>query len=173
VPTDIVDLNRADGGHQIAAAVLAQRIFRRFAGLQRGGHDAGIGADRQGVVIIVIAAGQHHELTGTLTLGEGAGAPARLVAALGGDDPDLEDLGGDVLHIVFAVGDAGARAHHLDVAGLGAALVAQIVLMGDRALADIGDDLHVAVRVRGKPVCGAMMSSFHTRRLPQLVRAGS
>ena len=47
--------------------------------------------------------------------------------------------------------DAGAGAHHLDVAGLGAALVAEAVLMGDRALSDIGDDLHIGMRMRRKP----------------------
>ncbi|MNT19068.1 hypothetical protein D3C72_1543050 [compost metagenome] len=46
------------------------------------------------------------------------------------------------------MGDAGARAHHLHVAGLGAALVAQVVLVGDGPLADVGDDFHVLVRVR-------------------------
>ncbi len=46
--------------------------------------------------------------------------------------------------------DAGAGRHHLDIAGAGAALVAQTVLMRDRALADISDDFHVAVRMRRK-----------------------
>ncbi|MOA05482.1 hypothetical protein D3C78_1250830 [compost metagenome] len=44
--------------------------------------------------------------------------------------------------------DAAAGAHHLYVAGFGAALVAQAVLVGDRALADVGDDFHLAVRMR-------------------------
>ena len=50
--------------------------------------------------------------------------------------------------------DAGTGAHHLHVAGLGAALVAQAVLVGDRAFADIGDDLHVTVRVRRESAAG-------------------
>lgn len=50
--------------------------------------------------------------------------------------------------------DAGTGAHHLHVAGLGAALVAQAVLVGDRAFADIGNDLHVAVRVRREAAAG-------------------
>ena len=54
------------------------------------------------------------------------------------------------LEIVFGVADAGAGAHHLHVAGFGAAFVAQAVLVRDRALADIGDDLHVAMRMRRK-----------------------
>ena len=41
-------------------------------------------------------------------------------------------------------------AHHLHVAGLGAALVAERVLVRDRAFADIGDDLHVGMGMGGK-----------------------
>src|SRR6185312_2880580 len=38
--------------------------------------------------------------------------------------------------------------HHLHVTGLGAALVAERVLVGDRAFADIGDDFHVGMWMR-------------------------
>src|SRR5262249_38227490 len=47
--------------------------------------------------------------------------------------------------------DAGSGTHYLHVPGLGAALVAEAVLMGDRTLADIGDDLHVGMGMRRKP----------------------
>src|SRR6516165_2454078 len=43
--------------------------------------------------------------------------------------------------------DARSGTHHLHIAGLGSALVAEAVLVRDGALADIGDDLHVGVRV--------------------------
>jgi hypothetical protein len=66
---------------------------------------------------------------------------------------------------------AGAGAHHLDVAGLGAALIAERVLVRDRALADIGDDLHVGVRVRREAGRAAISSSFQTRIAPQPMRA--
>ena len=56
--------------------------------------------------------------------------------------------------VVLGVANAGPRAHHLDVARLGAALVAEAVVMRDRARADIGDDLHVGMRVRGKARIG-------------------
>src|ERR1700730_16584416 len=46
--------------------------------------------------------------------------------------------------------DAASRAHHLHVAGFGAALVAERVLVRDRAFADIGDDLHVGMGMRRK-----------------------
>src|SRR5690606_34759891 len=71
-----------------------------------------------------------------------------------GHNPDLEDPRVHGLHVVLAVGDAGTGAHHLHVTGFGTALVAQAVLVGDRAFTHIGDDLHVAVRVRREPAAG-------------------
>src|SRR6185437_8943918 len=64
--------------------------------------------------------------------------------------PDLEDSRLGRLQIIFGVADAAAGAHHLYVARFGPALVAEAVLMRDRALADIGDDFHVGVGVRRK-----------------------
>src|SRR5262249_37106443 len=84
-------------------------------------------------------------------LGKRLGAPARGLAAARRQDPKLENPSGARLHIVLRVTDPGSRTHHLYVAGLGAAFVAEVVLMGDRTLADIGDDLHIGVRVRRKP----------------------
>ncbi len=75
-------------------------------------------------------------------------APSRLTAGAGRQNPDLEERGGLRFQIIFRVTDAGSRAHHLDVACLGAAFVAHAVLMRDRTLPDIGDDFHVRVRMR-------------------------
>ena len=50
--------------------------------------------------------------------------------------------------------DSGPGAHDLDVAGARATLVAKRILVGDRARADIGHDLHVAVRMRRKAALG-------------------
>ena len=47
--------------------------------------------------------------------------------------------------------DAGSRTHHLHIPGCRAASVAEAVLVGDRARADIGDDFHIGVRVWWKP----------------------
>ena len=85
---------------------------------------------------------------------EASRAPAGRHAAAVRHDPDLEQPGRHLLQVVFGVHDAGAGVHHLHVARLGAALVAEVVAMGDRALADIGDDLHVAVRMRVEPGAG-------------------
>src|SRR3546814_4472538 len=46
--------------------------------------------------------------------------------------------------------NAGSGRHHLHVARLRPALVAEAVLMADRAFTNIGDDFHVAVRMRRK-----------------------
>ncbi|MNR36640.1 hypothetical protein D3C85_1545860 [compost metagenome] len=46
------------------------------------------------------------------------------------------------------MGDTGTGTHDLHIAGFSTALVAQAVLVGDSTLTYIGDDFHVAVRVR-------------------------
>src|SRR3546814_4420273 len=97
----------------------------------------------------------------TLFRSKGLGAPARLAAPAARHDPDLEEGRRFVLQIIFRVADAAARAHHLHVARLRAALVAQAVLTGDRAGADIGDDLHVRVRVRRKAGAGTEIGRAH------------
>lgn len=79
---------------------------------------------------------------------EGARSPARLFASTGGQDPDLENPGRYVFTVIFRMRNSGAGGHHLHVASDGTAFIAQIVLMGDRALPDIGDNLHVAVRMQ-------------------------
>src|SRR3546814_4545197 len=52
--------------------------------------------------------------------------------------------------IIFRMANAGSGRHHLHVARLRPALVAEAVLMADRAFTNIGDDFHVAVRMRRK-----------------------
>jgi hypothetical protein len=60
----------------------------------------------------------------------------------------LKDLRGIRLEIVLRMLDAGSSAHHLHVPGFGTSAIAEAVLVGDRALPDIGNDFHVGVRVR-------------------------
>src|SRR5690606_7058230 len=119
---------------------IGETVLRRLARLERGAEHARIGADRQRVPVAGDAAGQGHELPGPPLLRERPGAPGRRLALAVGEDPDLEDPRHPRLQVVLGVADAGARAHHLHVAGPGAALVAQAVLVGDRTLAYIGDD---------------------------------
>ena len=70
-------------------------------------------------------------------------------------DPDLEQRRRVVLAIIFGMLDAGACAHHLDIARAGPSLVAQRILVGNRAAAHISDDFHVAVAMwRKARLCG-------------------
>src|SRR3546814_16602825 len=55
-----------------------------------------------------------------------------------------------ILMIIFRMANAGSGRHHLHVARLRPALVAEAVLMADRAFTNIGDAFHVAVRMRRK-----------------------
>ena len=64
------------------------------------------------------------------------------------DDPYLKDFGDTRLQVVFGVANTAACAHHLHVARHSATLVAEVVLMGDGALADVGDDFHVRMQMR-------------------------
>ena len=113
------------------------------------------------------------KLAGAVAFREGLGAPGRRAAAGRRLDPDLEERGRLRLEIVFGVADAGAGAHHLHVAGFGAALVAQAVLVGDRAFADIGDDLHVGVRVRREAGVRRDLVVVPDAQAPQPMRLGS
>jgi hypothetical protein len=83
-------------------------------------------------------------------LGNGLAPQEGWPPVVSGHDPDLEDAGLLILQIIFGVADAGAGGHHLHVAGLGPALVAETILVRDRTFANVGDDLHVRVRVRRK-----------------------
>src|SRR5690606_34254980 len=131
-----------------------QRVLGALSGSQGGSSQAGVGADAQGFLIAGMTAGQYDELTGAFTLGKRLAAPRGGFAPLIGDNPDLEDPCRDVLQVVLGVGDAAAGAHHLYVAGLGASVVAEVVAVADGALADIGDDFHVAVRMWRKAGAG-------------------
>src|SRR3546814_7629092 len=102
------------------------------------------------IFVALDPARQGHELARTVGLGELARAPAGIAALAIGDDPDLEQRRFLILEVELAVRHAGAGAHHLDVARRGAAGIAHAVAVADRAGANIGDDFHVAVRVRGE-----------------------
>jgi len=69
-------------------------------------------------------------------------------------DPDLEQPDQAGATVDLGVADAAAGTHHLYLSGLGAADVAQRILVGDGAVAHIGDDLHVAVAVQREAGAG-------------------
>src|ERR1051325_1437535 len=130
------------------------RVFDGFAGLEPGAQHPRSGADRQGLGVGAVAAGQRDQPPGAVGLRKWPGVPARRAAAAVRYDPDLEDPRRLGFAVVFGVADTGAGRHDLHVAGFGAALVAEAVLVADGAVADIGDDLHVRVRVRREPGAG-------------------
>lgn len=72
-------------------------------------------------------------------------------AALAWANPDLQQAawfgaGG----VELAVGDAAAGAHELDLAGAQHAAVAHAVFVLERAIEDVAEDFHVAVRMGGE-----------------------
>src|SRR5882724_6463444 len=70
-------------------------------------------------------------------------------------DPDLQEMYGHCRRmVIFAVTDAGARAHALHVAGPDDRAVAGAIAMLQRPLQHIGDDLHVTVRMCPEPRSG-------------------
>ena len=70
--------------------------------------------------------------------------------------------------------DAGARAHALHVAGADHRARAHAVLVRERALEHVGDDLHVAVPVRAEALRrAATRSSLITRSARKPMWAGS
>src|SRR5690606_30681005 len=130
-----VDLHLALRRHQVTeAAGTGEAVLGAFAGLERCAEHARGGADRQRIPGAGDPAGRGDEASGTVLLRERARAAGRLAARFVREDPDLEDPGDARLEVVLGMAHAAARAHHLDVAGFGAALVAHAVLVGDRAL---------------------------------------
>ena len=69
-------------------------------------------------------------------------------------DPDLEDARRPRFEIIFGMPDTGASAHHLYIARLGPALVAETVFVRDGALAHICNNFHIGVGMGGKARIG-------------------
>ena len=145
----LISIRPAAGG-DIEVAAGWERQLNRLSRGERGAEHACIGADRQGVVLARRAAGEGDERPRTVGLREGAGGPARRAASKIGLDPDLEESRRLAFRVELGVADAGARAHHLHVAGGRAAVVAQAVAVADRTPPDIGDDLHIGMAVERK-----------------------
>src|ERR1700735_2245153 len=81
---------------------------------------------------------------------------ARSDAARGWRDPDLQKMNRLGFRVIeFAVSDSTARAHPLCFARTNDGASAEAVLMLERAFEDVGDDLHVAMPMRGKSCCRA------------------
>jgi len=89
-----------------------------------------------------------------LLLGEFLGPPGRQQAGAVRHDPNLKQRGHTWFQIIFGMHHTGAGTHDLHIASFGAAFITHAVLMRNGALADIGDDFHVAMRVRVKAHTG-------------------
>jgi hypothetical protein len=149
-----VDLHRAAGHDQIGLAAAVQAVGHALSGGQGRPQDRRVLVDGQrarrslGLIAAAIAArGECDQGAAPVLFGKLALCPARRQAGPSRFDPDLEDARRLGLQVELRMQDAGAGRHDLDVADLGAAAVAQVVLVADRALAHVGDDLHVAVAV--------------------------
>ena len=143
------DLDPAARRYQVgrlAVELLADRLAR----LQRAGIERAVGVERDRAVMAA-AGGQRHQPPVARLGRELHRLPARRNAFLVRQDPDLEQLGLVLLEVVLGMLDAAPGAHHLDLAGLGATLVAEMVLVGDRAADHVGHDLHVAMGMRREP----------------------
>src|SRR6185503_5788726 len=80
---------------------------------------------------------------------------ARCKAFLLRNDPDLKEVHRLRLRCVeFAVANASAGRHALNIARPDHGTCAYAVLMFQSSLEDVGDDLHVAMGVRGKAAAG-------------------
>ena len=154
-------LDLALGRHEIGGLAV-QLLADRLACLQRAGKQRAVGVERDRA-LVTAARGQRHQLAVASVGRKLHRLPARRHALLVGQDPDLEQLGLGVFLVVLGVLDAIARAHHLDLARFGAALVAEMVLMRDRAFDDVGHDLHVAVGMRREARVAARCGRCSTR----------
>ena len=121
-----VDLDRAFGRDELAAPRFAKRIFGCLTGFERGGDDTRIGADRQASSSLAKPEASVTKRPARSPFGKGRAPQAWLLASAGRLDPDLEKRGRLVFEIVFRMRDAGARRHHLHVAGLRAAVIAEL-----------------------------------------------
>src|SRR5438876_8082259 len=80
---------------------------------------------------------------------------SRLDAAPLGENPNLEQMGRIRLGgIRLTVANPGARAHTLSITGTNYRTISHAVLMFESAFQQISDDLHVAMRMRGKTMSG-------------------
>jgi hypothetical protein len=77
-------------------------------------------------------------------------------AAVLGQEPDLKEVDRALARcVVLAVGDAGAGGHPLHIAGADHRAGAHRVLVFERTVEHVRDDLHVAMRVPAEALAGS------------------
>ncbi|EFK96889.1 hypothetical protein LDC_1093, partial [sediment metagenome] len=145
----------------VGQAAGLQRQLGALGAVEQAGMQGGIGMDRHRAVAAV--AGRHQRQPAAL----GRGVEVLLLvawrdASLRRLDPDLQEVRGAVGGMVeLAVLHAGAGAHALHVAGADDARVgrtrgaiAHAVLVGERAVEHVADDLHFAVAMGAEAGAG-------------------
>src|SRR5438876_11341912 len=106
-------------------------------------------------VVFSIRAGDQSQLAPLLFCRKLLLLISRLDAAPLGENPNLEQMGRIRLGgIRLTVANPGARAHTLSITGTNYRTISHAVLMFESAFQQISDDLHVAMRMRGKTMSG-------------------
>ena len=150
-----VDEDRALGRGEIGVTEVRRRhVAKAGPRKERCAQDSRISADQQRLGILWIPARQFDETSRAIRFGKFAAVPARRPTAVAGQQPDLEELEGILVAVVFGMTDSGSGAHDLDVASNCPTDVAGTIFVGDRALPDIGDDFHVGMGVAAKAGAG-------------------
>lgn len=121
-----------------------------IAGPERRGEKSSTRTDRQRVAVAGESTGQYREASGSACLGNRPGLPSRVAATFARQQPDLIEPERLAAAVGLAVTNATARTHHLDLSRPDRADGAQRVAVFERPLADIRDDLHVAVPMKRK-----------------------
>src|ERR1700677_3728052 len=134
-----IDEDHALGGGDIGGAESSRRVGKRGSGEKRGAEYPRVGADREGIGVRRIPAGQLDKAAGAIRFGEFAAVPTWRPTAVSRKQPDLEQLERVCVAVVFGMTDPGSRAHDLDIASDGPADIAGAVFVRHGALAAIGD----------------------------------
>lgn len=93
---------------------------------------------------------------------------AGMQSVLRGIDPDLEQMDGRVRAVELAVNDSRAGGHPLDVTGGNNSLVAHRIFMLNGTRENIGNDLHVAVRVHAESSSGGDAVLIDNSKRPKM-----
>lgn len=143
----------AFGDVEPGVAVGGERLRDLLAGVEPGDPQIGVLVDGDGAIASGFAGDEVELARGRVA--EGFLGVARFDAFGIGRDPDLEEVRGFGLRGVgFTMAHAAAGGHVLDFAGANDAAVAHGVFVLERAAEDVGNDLHVLVRVRAKAHAG-------------------
>lgn len=149
-----IDGDRAAGDLDPGVAAGREGVIDGDAFLEAADEDAGILGDDAGAGF-AIGGGDEAELVRELFRGQDQIVMAGWDAELGGFQPDLEEVNGFFgTAVEFTVGEAGAGAHALETAGGEEGGGAGGVFVGEGAIEDPGDDLHIAVGVGAEAGAG-------------------